>query len=456
MKNSDEWNEIKKEIDKQEKYLKFNKRDIFFMYVGENVGYEQNGKGKEFLRPVLVYKRFSDRYFLGIPLSSKEKNGTYFFSFTHKNKLQTALLNQIRVFDIKRAKYFFGKIGFDSFVKLENQFLNLFKVTPQKEGSNPLGQNNIRIIPQNDIKIVKYNQNYEKIWDEFVKTSKNGNIFHTRKFLSYHPKDRFEDKSILIYKKNKLIAIFPAIEFENKIISHRGSTYGGLVVGVKNRLNDSLEIWQKIIEYYDKTIEFRKCEYIFDNYPSREVEFSAKKLGFYEVNEELSTCLDLDFIKLSDRRKRAIKKCDNLKIVFDDIDYKEYHKILTKNLTKYNTNPTHSLEEMKTLKKLLPNNYFLVTIYKDNQMIAGIWLVLATNKTAHTFYIAQNYYFSEFQPLSCIVKKIIEYLKKKNYKYLNFGISTENGGKYLNKGLFEFKESFGGFGVSRFYFRRDV
>ena len=306
------------------------------------------------------------------------------------------------------------------------------------------------------MKIIKYNQNYEKIWDEFVKTSKNGNIFHTRKFLSYHPKDRFKDESILIYKKNKLIAVFGAIEFENKIISHRGSTYGGLVVGVKNRLNDTLEIWQKIIEYYNKTIEFRKCEYIFDNYPSREVEFSAKKLGFYEVNEELSTCLDLDCINLTKGRKWAVTKCKDLKVIYDDNDYKSYYNILNNNLKKYNTISTHSLSEMIKLKQLLPNNYFLVTIYKDGKMIAGIWLVLATNKTAHTFYIAQNYDFSEYQPLSCIVKKIIEYLKNKNFKYLNFGISTENGGEYLNKGLFEFKESFGGFGVSRFYFRKDI
>jgi hypothetical protein len=306
------------------------------------------------------------------------------------------------------------------------------------------------------MKIVEYNDNYQDIWDEFVKNSKNGTIFHTRKFLSYHPAERFKDESILIYKKKKLVALFPAIEFENRIISHRGSTYGGLVVGIKNRLNDSLKMWENIIKYYNKTIEFRKSEYIFDLYPSEEVIFSAKKLGFKEVNEELSTCLDLNNIKLTKGRKWALTKCKNLKIVFDDKDYKSYYKILKNNLIKHNSTPTHSLEEMIKLKSLLPNNYFLVTIYLDDKMIAGIWLVLANSKTAHTFYIAQNYDYTEFQPLSCIVKNIIEFLKERNFKYLNFGISTENGGKIINKGLFEFKESFGGFGVSRYYFRREV
>ncbi len=306
------------------------------------------------------------------------------------------------------------------------------------------------------MKIVKYSSEYEKVWDEFIANSKNGTVFHTRKFLSYH-KDKFEDKSILIYKKNRLVGVFPAVEVDGKIISHRGSTYGGLVVGVKNRLSDSLSMWEKIINYYQKTIEFRKSEYIFDKYPSREVIFAAKKFGFKEVNEELSTCLDLEFVKFSERRKRAIKKCKDLKIIFDDMNYEDFYEILSNNLKiKYDTTPTHTLKEMKLLKKLLPGNYLLITIYKDKQMIAGIWLVLATDKTAHTFYIAQNYDFAEFQGLSCIVKNIIEYLQKKSFKYLNFGISTENGGEFVNKGLFEFKESFGGFGVSRFYFRKEV
>jgi len=305
------------------------------------------------------------------------------------------------------------------------------------------------------MKIVKYNAEYAKLWDEFIKNSKNGTIFHTRKFLSYHPKDRFKDKSILIYKKNRLIGVFPAIEFEEKIISHRGSTYGGLIVRKDNKLNSSLEIWQEIINYYKKTIEFRKSEYIFDIFPSEEVEFAAKKFGFKEIYEELSTCLDLESIKLTKGRKWALSKCKNLKIVFDDLDYKSYYQILENNLKKHNSTPTHTLEEMIKLKALLADNYFLVTIYLDEKMIAGIWLVLANHKTAHTFYIAQDYEYSEYQPLTCVVVNIIEYLQKNSFKYLNFGISTEDHGEVINKGLFEFKESFGGFGVNRKYLRLD-
>ena len=42
-------------------------------------------------------------------------------------------------------------------------------------------------------------------WDDFVDSSDNGTIFHKRTFLSYHPKDRFEDASLVIEKDNKIL-----------------------------------------------------------------------------------------------------------------------------------------------------------------------------------------------------------------------------------------------------------
>ena len=66
MSEFDKWNELKKEIDKREKILKFRERDIWFLNIGKNIGYEQNGKGEEFLRPVVVLRKFSNRYFLAI------------------------------------------------------------------------------------------------------------------------------------------------------------------------------------------------------------------------------------------------------------------------------------------------------------------------------------------------------------------------------------------------------
>jgi hypothetical protein len=74
MKDKDfsSWNNIKEQLHNDKINFRFRERDIFFMYVGANIGFEQDG-GKDFLRPVLVYKKFNKHVFLGIPLTSQVK-----------------------------------------------------------------------------------------------------------------------------------------------------------------------------------------------------------------------------------------------------------------------------------------------------------------------------------------------------------------------------------------------
>ena len=64
----------------------------------------------------------------------------------------------------------------------------------------------------------KYNEKDEKKWDDFVmEKSINGTFLQTRRFLNYHPKDRFVDESIIIYnKKNNIAAVCPGMQLAPK------------------------------------------------------------------------------------------------------------------------------------------------------------------------------------------------------------------------------------------------
>ncbi|MGB2100867.1 MAG: GNAT family N-acetyltransferase, partial [Flavobacteriaceae bacterium] len=90
-----------------------------------------------------------------------------------------------------------------------------------------------------EFKIERYDDSLSQVWDDFVGTSKNGTFMLTRKFISYHH-DRFEDSSLLVYKKTKLIAVFPANSKENTIYSHQGLSYGGLILPKQIKLKDVL------------------------------------------------------------------------------------------------------------------------------------------------------------------------------------------------------------------------
>lgn len=67
----DNWNEIKKQLHQKEKEVKFFKeRQIWWCSIGQNLGSESYGKGLTFTRPILVYKKLSERIFLGTPLTT--------------------------------------------------------------------------------------------------------------------------------------------------------------------------------------------------------------------------------------------------------------------------------------------------------------------------------------------------------------------------------------------------
>lgn len=123
----DKWNEIKKEIsNKENKRVKVGK--IYWVHIGYNIGSEVYGKGKEFVRPVLVVKQINNiGLFLGIPLSSK--NNKLYYKFTDsKNKVQYAMILQIRTFSSKRIINLHGNIDNKSLLDIKSKIKDLYNL----------------------------------------------------------------------------------------------------------------------------------------------------------------------------------------------------------------------------------------------------------------------------------------------------------------------------------------
>jgi len=153
----DKWNVVKQNLNKKKKPIIFYQGNIYFMSIGKNIGYEVYGKGELFLRPVLVYKKLSKNTFLGIPLTSQEKQGSYFFSFSYKkDQVSTAMLHQMRVFDIERSEYLSGKINKNTYKNLEKKVQDFLKVTfSQKQEGMPTRAKSDIIIPQEATNVKK-------------------------------------------------------------------------------------------------------------------------------------------------------------------------------------------------------------------------------------------------------------------------------------------------------------
>jgi mRNA interferase MazF len=95
-KDFDAWNEEKKIRDQEERIVFFREREVWWCAVGINIGREQNGKDKQFQRPVLIIKRINTEMFLGIPLTSRFHKNSYIEKITHNKRSSYAVeLNRL-------------------------------------------------------------------------------------------------------------------------------------------------------------------------------------------------------------------------------------------------------------------------------------------------------------------------------------------------------------------------
>mgnify|MGYP001568580786 CR=1 FL=1 len=82
-----------------------NSGDVWIASLGQNIGYEQNGKGVNFSRPVLIVNKFNSQMVWIVPLSTKQKKVDFYFNFVDPYKQPNSLiLAQLRLISTKRLK----------------------------------------------------------------------------------------------------------------------------------------------------------------------------------------------------------------------------------------------------------------------------------------------------------------------------------------------------------------
>ncbi|MFH1244497.1 MAG: type II toxin-antitoxin system PemK/MazF family toxin [bacterium] len=118
-KDFDGWIEKKKETDaKTSRAPYFKERDIWWVSVGVNVGFEEDGKNGNYVRPVLVIKKFNQELFVGLPMSTKLKNNKYYLPVSMQGREVSVLISQLRVFSSKRIWNKLGELDPTDFEKV--------------------------------------------------------------------------------------------------------------------------------------------------------------------------------------------------------------------------------------------------------------------------------------------------------------------------------------------------
>ncbi|MBI2416315.1 MAG: peptidoglycan bridge formation glycyltransferase FemA/FemB family protein [Ignavibacteriales bacterium] len=309
----------------------------------------------------------------------------------------------------------------------------------------------------------------DETWDAFVEASDNGTMFHKRRFLSYHPKERFKDASVVVTKDSKIFAVLPAVivQREDKLVlsSHSGASYGGFAYKDLN-IQEAFDLVAGLLKYAKKmkcdAIQMTFAPMIYQSKYSNYFEFALFRNGFTYLKREISSVVPLNLTDdelLATYRPEArtsVKKAINqgVEIVETEL-FGDYYEILKKNLKmRHNVSPTHSLEELLKLKLLFPTKIRLMGAFKDNQLLAGVCNFSANKNVVLAFYISHDEQFQQYRPVNLLFFEIMKRYREEGYKYLDFGIFTVN--MEPNWGLGRFKENFGARGLFRDTFYKEL
>lgn len=322
------------------------------------------------------------------------------------------------------------------------------------------------------LKIVMYNQSCQKDWDNFVERSRNGTFMQQRTFLNYHPPGRFVDCSLMVYNSHgKLIAVIPAAhKMEGpKIVfsSYPGASHGGIIVDKNFGTSEATALVLLLTEYcksvHFSAIEIKMVPRIYHFWPSDEIDFALRYYGYSIGTSELATALPLKELAnesdyLAESTQRNIRKAKKLGVTIEESnDLAAYWSMLTENLNqKHHAKPTHTLTEILDLKNKYPQSIKLFAAFLNGEMVSGVLVFLLNNRVINCFYIASNSKHQNLRSLELLFSGLISWGMENGYHYLDWGISTEDKGRIINQGLFKFKEKFGGRGVLREAYYRDL
>lgn len=296
--------------------------------------------------------------------------------------------------------------------------------------------------------ICNYTPSRKNEWDDFVERSKNGTFLLKRDYMDYHA-DRFADHSLMVYRQGRLYALLPGCVAGDTFHSHAGLTYGGLITDSKATVAGILDVVRMICRRLKdegiSTFRYKAIPHIYHRLPAEEDLYALFRMGASLEARGVSSVIERSRrIKFRDIRKSGIRKARREGLtVAESFDFAPFWDILSRNLEeRHGVRPVHSLEEITRLANLFPSDIHLFTVGHPSSPRAGC-VVYLTPTVAHIQYIAADPAGKENGALDLLFDTLINDIYK-DVEYIDFGISTEDGGHILNDNLIYQKEGFGG------------
>ena len=307
--------------------------------------------------------------------------------------------------------------------------------------------------------VERYQSDHAAIWDDFVRSSRNGTFQFERGYMDYHS-ERFSDHSLLIFDEGELISVLPAHAIGDRISSHGGLSFGGFIVAGGMKAATMLGVFDATLSLLQTNglseLTYKSIPHIYHRQSAEEDRYALFLLDAQVVRRDLLSVVPrADRLPYQQRRRRGAKKANDAGVdIREERDLDEFWGLLASHLAeRFDTMPVHTLAEISLLKQRFPQNIRLFTA-RLGKLLAGV-VIYESSQVAHCQYIAANSEGQATSALDVLFDRLLVGVYC-DHPYFDFGSSHEDNRRAVVAGLIDQKEGFGARAVVQETYRVDL
>jgi len=295
----------------------------------------------------------------------------------------------------------------------------------------------------------------------------NGTIFHTQKFLGYHPKNKFSWNHLLFFENDDLIAVLPGALVGTTYESPIGASYGSLVVQDMpfNKYIDLVDVFSDFCrqQSYERAL-LTPAPIIYQSVLQQNLDYALAYRGYTFDKHYISHVIEVlphdpipHFQSTTRRYIHKYLREHHIEVQISR-DIESFYPILVENKARHGVTPTHSLEDLKILRKLFPEEIVLFMVYHRGNPIAGSLNFVCNQQVLLVFYNMLDYRYEKFHPIHVVMYEVYRWAQMKGFKWIDIGVSQDTKAEdHMTPAysLIKFKEKFNAKGVMRStYYKR--
>ena len=297
--------------------------------------------------------------------------------------------------------------------------------------------------------IRRYKPEYCEVWNHYVARARNATFLFYRGYMDYHS-DRFADHSLMFYVGQRLHSIMPAHAVGDLFCTHRGLTYGGLLMDNDVTTAEVMVLFDELNRYlracgFNKVI-YRSIPWVYHRLPAEEDLYAMFwKCGARLQQRMSGTVIFMDqHLQWRKDHRRRLRQAQVAGVrVESHGSLRDFWPLLNANLMqKFGVQSVHTLQEIELLQSRFPENIIQYNAWCDKQLVGGITFYLMGH-VLHGQYSGTNALGKRCGAMEAIYEQVM-YHDFPHVRYLDFGTSNEQGGEILNTGLIDHKEGYGG------------